>query len=114
MVRKPKKHHVVAASLVTIAGAATLVALLRGSGGATGSPAVRLTQVVDQCGNTVQTETGDPYLLAIRLDPPPVEHSAVDPAGVVESTAPDEVDMDGVPILANPRLTVRAMLDCGG
>jgi hypothetical protein len=110
MAGRPKKHHVVAATLTTVVGTAALVAALRGSGGAdTGT--VRFTQVVDRCGNVVLTDTGEPYLFRIELEPP-LEGSAADPSEIIETTTPEEDELVGVPIPADPRAISRAQLSC--
>jgi hypothetical protein len=112
MVKKPKKHHIVAATATVMVGTAVLVGTLRGSGGADG-PTVRLTEIVDRCGDVVRTTTGEAYLVEVRLDPPAREGTVVDTSGTVDGTPPDEADLVAVPILADPRLTTRAALSCG-
>jgi hypothetical protein len=111
MFGRPKKHHIIAATVTVAIGTVALVLALRGSGGA---ETARFTEVVDRCGDVVRTETGDPYMFRIEVEPPPLEGTVADPSAVVEQTTPDELDLVGVPIPADPRAVTHAQLSCGG
>jgi hypothetical protein len=113
-----RKHHIALALLTTIVAAVaftsiSFTSISHRTGDAVGpGEHVINVHVADKCGNLVRESDGEPMVIQVRLDPPPLDDAVAADDPTVELLPPTEETQYGVYLPADPRKIATANISC--